>query len=134
MNFLEAMKLAREGKQIRRPTWAKTNYIYLQNDRVINESCHYITLGVDAMLQEDWEIYVKETEIELHSFQEAFTAFNKRGVQIKRFSTEVAFYKTSSGDNTFFKMYTSGIPDLKTHQQEAFNYDDIMANDWIIEE
>lgn len=129
MKFEEAVKQAELGKKIRNVTWDKDKFIYL--DTYYDNLIWYNHHRFDALFPNDvipfplyceiitpWEIYVKETEIEIEleliNFQEALKAF-KEGKTIKR-------YKYSS-------MFTRGR--LFTTEL-VFSCEDVFADDWII--
>ena len=65
MNFIEAVRLAKEGKKIRRPTWKKDEwYISVMGGIYDNELCwttlkdrtvRYMPM-VESILANDWEV------------------------------------------------------------------------------
>lgn len=63
MNFIEAMKLAREGKKITRPTWQNDHYIGGLCDEeglfcanVESIACDELLFSYDDILSTDWII------------------------------------------------------------------------------
>ena len=120
MNFIEAIKLARQGK-IMGYKDADEDIMYLSEHGEYS-STNECLVGVDTtkleevyignILRDDW-IEV-EPKIELYSFEEALTAF-KKGKTIYR-----------KGDrNDWFSL---------PNEKKCFICEDVMANDWIIKE
>jgi hypothetical protein len=117
MNFIEAIKLARQGK-IMGYKDADEDIMYLSEHGEYS-STNECLVGVDTtkleevyiedILRDDWmEV---EPKIELYSFEEALNAL-KKGRTIKRASVPKWTYNLSVCN---------------------FNEVEIMANDWIIE-
>lgn len=92
MNFIEAVKLAKEGKQIRIPSWSDGVSAYISDLNEEEEFCglywknkdisHLIRFipNVRSILADDWEIY--EEEPKTYSFQEAIK-LAKEGKKIR---------------------------------------------------
>lgn len=141
MNFIEAIKLARQGKIMGYKTKGSSRkYIYkdkwilverpdvdVEDDYITYLSTHYSSTNehlvkvdtikleevyIEDILRDDWvEV---EPKIELHSFEEAFKAFNE-GKTIHR--------KDDRNDRFSLR-----------NEKKYFTCEDVMANDWIIKE
>lgn len=150
MNFLEAMKLCIiYDKKVTRTDqdykiWNNIKYIFYNGDLLSicnnnnNERRPY-HISTSDILNDDWEIYL-EDKPKTYSFQEALKALEE-GKKISR------PFKLAPGrkrilqkivnDNGSFIMYADD--EKKEHEiykldQLSFNYEAIVATDWIIEE
>ena len=111
LNFVEAVKAAKEGRKIRRATWTDNSYVVFRYNHItyeFNECCdpespHY---NCDDYLAEDWEI-IAEME-----FMEAFRLM-KQGKDIRRLSV--------IGQKFWGYSYNTDV----------FSINDIEATDWI---
>jgi hypothetical protein len=114
MNFIEAMKLLKEGYKITKDCWDKENYIYLEGHWVVfDEGQEVHNFSFYDYLYEGWKIYLKERK--LHTFEEAIAAF-KRGKTIRREAIRRFEYSAVNSSNPYFEIH------------------DVLANDWIIVE
>lgn len=137
MNFIEAAKLAEEGKKIRRSNWDKKLYIKIGDPR---SSTTYDLLfwyeknnadykiNCTDILATDWEIY-KEEKIKTYNFQEALEGLNE-GYKIKRLSTEIIFIKDQH--NKIHKIIPYYAVLKRDFDYSIFTYEDVIGTDWII--
>ena len=119
MNFIEAIKLAKQGKIMgykvieddyinylsTHGEYSSTNECLVKADTSTLEEVY-----ISDILRDDWmEV---EPLIELHSFEEAFRASRafQKGALIKR------------------------IGSIQYHKENTFSAEDIEANDWVIKE
>jgi len=126
MNFIEAIKLAKQGK-IMGYKDADDDIIYLSehgeysstNDCLVMAHTRKLEeIDIEDILRDDWvEVGPK---IELHSFEEAFKAF-KNGFPIKRLEW-----------NNYMGTYYSNDNADVTRAVVRFSMPDIEAKDWLI--
>lgn len=160
MNFIEAIKLARQGKIMGYKTnGSSRKYIYknkyilverpdvdVEDDYITYLSTHgeyssttdYL-VGVDTTHLED--VYIEdilrddweiyEEKTKLHTFEEAIAAL-KTGKKIMRASSESQFWSHKPEGNRS-PMITRLHPGLGI-VDNSFLTEDIFANDWIIKE
>lgn len=118
MNFIEAVRLAKRNKKIRKVGWDEDEYITVNGCKLMwapddtNISSEY-TIDMNSLLQ-DWEIY--EEKPKTYSFEVALLAF-KEGKTISRSSYPWQYSKIR----------------LKNLGNVTFRYEDIIATDWVIE-
>lgn len=118
MNIIEAVKLARGGKRIRRIDWDQKVFVYLDQ---ITFALHWSNDDPFILLYShvigEWEEYEVKIEIKTYTFQEALTALGN-GKMISR-------------------VRKSGLAIHMNRAREMdelilFNYDDVHADDWRI--
>lgn len=110
MNFLEALKLAKEGKCIRDIEWYHSDYIYINDKNFVNELHSPYTPSIMEMLDE-WEIYEKRPKT--YTFIQAIEAL-KEGKMIRRYG------------------HDRELSNKIKNNAEIFSYDDLEARDWLI--
>ncbi len=121
MNFIEAMKAIYHDNKIRMSIWDKTDYLFLENELIVDNEGEFYEFDFRDYFADDWEICKERplssyTFSKLHTFEEAVKAL-KNGKTIGRKSRrERLFNRYSVG--------SSSNPDFKIH--------DVLANDWII--
>lgn len=110
MNFESILPLLRQGKKIRRKSWASGNYIQLRNSLFLdqNNDC-YTLLHNNDILADNWELYQ-----ETMTFEEAIKHF-KNCKKITRLALDKK--QLNSGQDDFY-----------------LTCSDILASDWIIVE
>jgi hypothetical protein len=120
MNFIEAIKLAKQGKRIRSQHTGEKYYQMSDNNQILVDEDYntvwYINLEMILNEYDGWEIYKEKSKT--YNFQEAFKAL-KEGKMIRRLETP---------DKAMQLFSPLIMKDLR------FNYDDIVATDWIIED
>jgi hypothetical protein len=112
MNFIEAVKLLKLDKNIKLKRRSKEVTVTLHplgNHFMIEDIYSFYLTTVDDILAEDWYLVKDE---KLHSFEDALKAY-KSGKNIRRKGYHYTVYYDFDCE---------------------FDRDDVMANDWIIEE
>lgn len=63
MNFSEALELMKEGKEVRRESWAEVEYMWIENGKIMRRifydllELEYVRIETEDILAEDWELY-----------------------------------------------------------------------------
>jgi hypothetical protein len=129
MNFIEALRLARQGKYITNKQWSVSVYIYESCGDIFYDSGSKYSFFLPHMLNDDWEIY-EERKSKTYNFQEALLALNegKKIIRLNEYDPDKAFVKEGGviKVSCYSWTYDSDEP--------VFSYDDILASDWIIKE
>jgi len=129
MNFEQAVKLLKQGKKIRRPTWKEGSYIY-DTDPVMWSGGDKACFSTKWFNFDDWEEFKDEnTE---HSMSEEQRKFFNRGVKhgIEISKPDLKEKKTLS-DKVWKEMMNDGSTkrtyaeeDVKEHLKRFFDYID----------
>lgn len=63
MNFSEALELMKDGKEVRRKSWAEVEYMWIENGKIMRRiyydllELEYVRIESEDILAEDWELY-----------------------------------------------------------------------------
>jgi len=125
LNFIEAVKAAKEGKKIRRKYWLTHVYIYDANGEYIQHNKRQYNFGFGDYVDEDWEIVPDPPKT--MGFMEAMAKV-KAGHGVSR----------NCWSNRFVRNGTFTIVVVENASRYAGNYvpthDDIDATDWVVVE
>lgn len=121
MNLLEALKALTEGKKIRRESWDRTPYIYIDKNGELRNSTGDLTNIVIGVENDDWEIVEepvldKQEKNYLENFLRPYTKRYDK-ILIKKTSEEeegcshfnilITFYVYAFKDDTDYADYAS---------------------------
>jgi hypothetical protein len=136
MNFIEALRLAKQGKYIRNKQWSVEVYIFESCGDLFYKSGGRYSFFLPHMLNDDWEVYKEKPKT--HTFQEAFEAL-EAGKRISRTlklapGRERILQKIVNDNGSFIMCMDNGKkePTIGKLDQLSFSYEAIVATDWEI--
>jgi len=135
LNFIEAVKAAKDGKKIRNRYWCNHIYVIYKDDKLFlrrsDEDLNLYQVSASSIIADDWEIVPDSPET--MGFMEAW-AEAKQGKKIARLEWTTGSYAVSVADSNgilrLLERYMSGTVSTVMHICDRH----IDATDWYVVE